>query len=297
MVRTAGFFAALLLVNVVLAGCSQAPSQPSGDAGDGKNRGVASISPEGDTNATGAIDGKVIDDEGRPVANAALTIIGFKVEVLSTSDGLFKFEKVPIGKHVVAVSAISYKPKTQGIQVAADATANMLITLEPLPILQPRHISLPHTFYIHFGAYGTSFAGGNTSSCEACEWTPKIEADPDYVIIEIRGKHTVKYPTRPDGLAVFLYKNSASGGYIRYCGWIGTDNNPECIRLPMRFEYNKTYLDSVAPVDKPTTAIRFWQWCDPFWVCVEERYDEWFTLFYDMDEASIPKDFTAWPPE
>ena len=53
-------------------------------------------------------------------------------------------------------------------------------------------------------------------------------------------------------------------------------------------------MDAIPTTDEPLKGIRFWQWCDPFGVCVEERYDEWLTLWYDTPEAAVPKDFTAW---
>lgn len=284
---------ALLAFALVVAGCASA-TPSSGPATSGPAQGSVVVPPDDNATETGALEGKVADDESRPVPNAVVGIVELKVEVRTTADGLFKFENVPVGKYLLVANALGYESQTRTVEVAAGPNAAVVFLMKGIPVLVPRIVNLPHTFFIHLGVYGTSFAGGDTASCEKCEWIPKIDKDPWHVILEIKGKHTVPYPTRPDGLAVFLYKN-ANSAYFSGCNWIGADNNIPCIRLPMRREFNQTELLDAVPAEKPVTSIRMWQWCDPFWFCVEERYDEWLTLFYQTPEADVPKDYTAWP--
>ncbi|HLE47310.1 MAG TPA: carboxypeptidase-like regulatory domain-containing protein [Candidatus Thermoplasmatota archaeon] len=284
---------AVLVLVLLLAGCTSAKSA-SVPATSGPPQGSVIVPADENVTETGSVSGRVVDDESRPVANATVAIVQVKVEVRTTVDGVFEFQNVPIGRYVFVANALGYESQTKGVEITAGENAAVVFTLEPIAILVPRIVALPHTFFVHLGFYGTSFAGGNTASCEACEWIPKIDKNPSHVVIEIKGKHTVPYPTRPDGLAVFLYKNGDST-YFSGCNWIGTTNDVDCLDLPMRREFNSTDLLDAVPAEKPVTAIRFWQWCDPFWVCVEERYDEWFSLFYETADDMVPRDYTAWP--
>ncbi len=291
---------------IVAAGCfSPAPTQEAPDDVESPAEGSVDVSREvgpgeggpGDAEPaqSGNVSGQVVDDEVRPIAGAIVTLSGVQAQVRTTEDGLFEFQNVPAGRHVITVEAVGYSSESKAVDVRTDQRVDIVFELEALPVFEPHITSLPHTFIIHAGVFGTSLAGGNTTSCESCEWIPEIEPDPSVILVEIQGQHTVEHPLKPDGLAVFIYKNGNSDATIRSCGWVGADYDPPCLRLPIREMYNQTYLDSAEPDDEPLTEIRFWQWCDPHWVCVEERYDEWLTLFYDTPESVVPQDYSAFP--
>src|SRR5206468_10112833 len=60
---------------------------------------------------TGSIEGTIKDTKGAVVPGATVTAIGqtagFKQTTTSNSDGVYRFERVPPGKYVITVGAIS----------------------------------------------------------------------------------------------------------------------------------------------------------------------------------------------
>lgn len=77
----------LLLASLLLAGCAGAADSSQGSAGEGA--------------APGIIAGVVVDDAIRPLAGVCVTLDGGAANTTTEGDGLFQFEGVATGAHVV----------------------------------------------------------------------------------------------------------------------------------------------------------------------------------------------------
>jgi TonB family protein len=85
--------------------------------------------------ATGTVNGKVLDQSGRAVAGAELTIPGSSLRVETDETGEFRLKNVPAGDLQVRIRRLGFKPDTSIINVLAGQTAPLMIALVPLPIL------------------------------------------------------------------------------------------------------------------------------------------------------------------
>jgi hypothetical protein len=144
MALLARSFPGLVLVSLLLAGCS-------GAKGDIKQE----TSPGGQPLA-----GQVINDQQNPIANATVLLTGKKDAALvaraqTDEQGLFRLGKVPYGEFVLAVQANGYAaPVPRNILLVRGAESDMThlkITLSPVPVIEPYHITEPKTLTIQIG--------------------------------------------------------------------------------------------------------------------------------------------------
>jgi hypothetical protein len=85
--------------------------------------------------ATGTINGRVLDPEGRAVAGAELTIPGSPLRVETDETGEFRLKNVPAGELRIYVRRLGFRPDTSMISVLAGETAPLAIALQPLPLI------------------------------------------------------------------------------------------------------------------------------------------------------------------
>lgn len=84
-------------------------------------------------NTEGKIDGRVIDQKGKPVANARVQLSGPQdVNVTTDSNGNFQKE-VPAGQYSVAASAEDFMAGGRDVDVLSEKTVQVEITLKPAP--------------------------------------------------------------------------------------------------------------------------------------------------------------------
>jgi len=85
--------------------------------------------------ATGKIEGKVRDQQGAPIANAQVIIIGTKFGAQTNADGYYFINLVPAGSVTLQASFIGYK-KTQvtDLRVLSGQTITADITMESTPV-------------------------------------------------------------------------------------------------------------------------------------------------------------------
>jgi outer membrane receptor protein involved in Fe transport len=84
---------------------------------------------------TGAISGRVVDEEGRPVVAARVSIPSIGQAVVTGEDGDFLISGVPTGVHTLEVSGEGFT--SRGIEapmVTAGQTAGISVQLVPLPV-------------------------------------------------------------------------------------------------------------------------------------------------------------------
>ena len=85
--------------------------------------------------ATGKIEGKVRDQQGAPIANAQVIILGTKFGAQTNADGYYFINLVPAGSVTLQASFIGYK-KTQvtDLRVLSGQTITADITMESTPV-------------------------------------------------------------------------------------------------------------------------------------------------------------------
>ncbi|MGW8266551.1 MAG: carboxypeptidase-like regulatory domain-containing protein [Longimicrobiales bacterium] len=84
----------------------------------------------------GRIVGRVVDqDKGDPVEGAELRIRGTAVYGVSDRLGKFELEGVPAGGRVLEVSHLSYRVRTDSLQVLPEQTLEVTVMLSPDPLL------------------------------------------------------------------------------------------------------------------------------------------------------------------
>lgn len=84
----------------------------------------------GGTENTGSIHGIVIDEALFPVSTANVTIEKLDRTLVTSNAGVFAFNDVPIGQHVVVVSAHGYGAASAKVDVLAGETAHVDVTLK-----------------------------------------------------------------------------------------------------------------------------------------------------------------------
>jgi hypothetical protein len=104
----------------------------------------------------GRVVGQVVDQEkGRPIQGAELRIRGASLLRVSDPSGRFEFESVPGGPRVLEVTHLSYRVRTDSIQVLPGETLEVLVALSPDPFpLDPLVVSVRSRVLEANGFYG-----------------------------------------------------------------------------------------------------------------------------------------------
>ena len=142
-----GGVALALLAATVLAGCS-----------DGGGDDLAKAAAELDvaaTATTGVIRGVTVDEALRPIAGAAVQLVG-GAATTSNDDGAFGFEGLPPGTYFLTVSADGYAAVQQSAEVLAGVSdpEPLRVLLAAVPRLEPFIEALAARLYV-IGAVST----------------------------------------------------------------------------------------------------------------------------------------------
>lgn len=78
----------------------------------------------------GSIAGQVIDDFGTPVHGAEVVVIGTGLQTLTNERGSFRFSPAPVGKILIRVRRLGFRPDTLPVQVAVGGESVVRFTLE-----------------------------------------------------------------------------------------------------------------------------------------------------------------------
>ena len=92
---------------------------------------------------SGRLIGRVVDTEtGRPVATAAVSVVGRPTEAASDRQGLFRLTGVPAGRHELRVRRLGYAPLRHTVDVTTGHTTELEIGLVREPVeLEPLVVS------------------------------------------------------------------------------------------------------------------------------------------------------------
>ena len=85
--------------------------------------------------ATGKLEGKVRDQQGAPIANAQVIIVGTKFGAQTNADGYYFINLIPAGTISLEVSFIGYKKtRVTDIRIPSGQTITADVTLESTPV-------------------------------------------------------------------------------------------------------------------------------------------------------------------
>src|SRR5690606_19150753 len=90
---------------------------------------------EAQQTATGSVTGQVVDESTqRPLAGAAVTIVGTQLGTVTNTDGRYLITRVPVGSQQVQVSLIGHGEATQTVTIVMDQTATVNFSLSATAI-------------------------------------------------------------------------------------------------------------------------------------------------------------------
>lgn len=78
----------------------------------------------------GILKGKVLDDQGKPVGKASVSVIGTKQGAITKSDGSFTILQVNPGTYTLKVTFMGKTPAEKSVQVSADQTVEVNFTMK-----------------------------------------------------------------------------------------------------------------------------------------------------------------------
>ena len=92
---------------------------------------------------SGRLIGRLVDREtGRPVATAAVSVVGRPAESASDRQGLFRLTGVPVGRHELRVRRLGYAPLRHVVDVTSGRTTELEVGLVREPVeLEPLVVS------------------------------------------------------------------------------------------------------------------------------------------------------------
>jgi hypothetical protein len=85
-------------------------------------------------NGTSVLNGTVKGEDGRPVADALVGLLGFNVSARTSPTGQFALARAPAGTRTVQVRALGTAPKNVVIDLPENGRAETIITLDKRPV-------------------------------------------------------------------------------------------------------------------------------------------------------------------
>lgn len=151
-----------LAVLLVLSGCSD-------------RSGLAQTTPLAPATAVhsaglGGIQGRVVDDELAPVANASLTLLGTNQSATTDSLGSFAFSQLEPQTYLIQLTHPSFRTTSHGVDVLVDEVAQVQIMMQRLPPPVPR-IDAGHTWVAYLACAVAVQAGAERRTQMCSEGT------------------------------------------------------------------------------------------------------------------------------
>lgn len=138
-----------------------------------------------------ALQGVVIDDGIRPLANVTVRVQDTNETTITDADGRYRFEALPLERVLVLVATKDgYLPDARQITLALATPMRLDFTLEAVPVLQPRSQVLPFEGFIACQATVEVAEEPRHLDCsggapDASSWEFNAEADLAGLIVEI----------------------------------------------------------------------------------------------------------------
>lgn len=301
------FHGIVVMLVVLLAGCAGgiqsdfAEQEPQGTPVGSTS--VATPSDEEAAAQVGSIAGHVTDEELRPLPDAVVRLPDLGASLNVDEAGAFEFLDMPAGRHVLEAQAPEHTGEARRVVVEAGEAIDVTFALASLPVDEAWVHTETHAVQVtgpgHFTRMMSRFV---PLSCNAnCTWWVSLpETKPVFAQFEFLGQHSVANPRGWDGLRVqvhgFAENSTSNARVLRLCGGeMTSDPNRECLRLPVIFSFEKSDLDESDPNSVVPERFRLLIDCEDAWVCLDDRYEGWVSLFYGYEREKIPPDYSAVP--
>lgn len=225
-------FPALLLLSVLLAGCSQAPSAPAEVLIESKppeeirsNETVEAVfTPSPKTR--GHIAGIVVDQAIRPIEGARVHLPGLDLERVTDRDGSFGFVDLHPGPYFITVNATGFYDAEAMLRINEDEFTRAKVILTPIPPPDPYRVQQSFEGFTDLTADPVL---GQAFLCTACDFDFYLDRP---------GLDTVVVEAYMDAAAAGsgFYYDFYSDGSSSYSssGQYGSSGNP--LRLEVRDE-------------------------------------------------------------
>ena len=83
---------------------------------------------------TGSVSGRVVDDQGAPLAGAQVMVGGTSIETSTRSNGEYTLPRVPAGTHSLQGRLLGFRPQTASVTVTAGQNTSQDFTLRRDPL-------------------------------------------------------------------------------------------------------------------------------------------------------------------
>ncbi|MBI2077021.1 MAG: carboxypeptidase regulatory-like domain-containing protein [Euryarchaeota archaeon] len=239
--------------------------------------------------STGAISGRVIDDEVRPVPKASVIVAETKAETETDAEGKFTFNELQPGKFSVLVQKLGYESAGVKVEVRAGEVAEANIALKPVVIASEAYSSVqPKTALMHVGVTTlTSLQNESAVSslaCDPCRLPMHFAKNPDGIVAEGRWADGPT-PVLNAGLNVWYYRDWAGNELgTNICYWQPSVS-------PYRYEWSENCVKGAGKIDKMLLHIQ--PGPIPGLLAAELKVETWTSFFYNME---IDEAYTALPP-
>ena len=172
--------------------------------------------------STGKIEGKVRDQQGAPIANAQVTIVGTKFGAQTNADGYYFINNVPAGVVSLQAAFIGYKTTrladlrvTSGQTVTADVTLESTpVVVEEITVVAAQNVLVPRdavtTKQSVEGTYAEKLPVDRINNVLALQ--PGVVASTSGNTLSIRGGRPSETGTIVDGVAVT--PGNGGGGFV-----------------------------------------------------------------------------------
>lgn len=275
----------ILVLSILLAGCAGEP----GEEGVVYNEVETTVARTGDPAATvtkapatrrvsdegGTIFGTVTDDELRPVEGVIATLLEFEADTTTDATGRYAFTDVPAGPYQLTFDHSSFVSAGRKVDVSVGVETRLDVILERLAFGGPWHETFAYSGEILVGEAFTDLAPCEQGATE-CYYRYAGQADLNTIVLEADWTPTI--PGGPlGGSQLYFQVSSGDGGTLYKDGY-----------LPPQ---GKQQFQGDWPQDG-TATFRQFVVCDLFWVCVQQKFDIYITLFY-IDPP--PDDFSILP--
>ena len=149
-----------LLCSMVLAGCSQAPSEPvEVEVAPGQ---VVTVT-EAPKPTHGIVSGIVGDDALYPLPNATIWVLGLNLSAKTDGNGRFAMVNVPAGIYILEGSKKDHATVQTTVDVQPGETARAVLLLARVPSTDPYHVTFRQEAFVEFRTAGLSYNSANTT--------------------------------------------------------------------------------------------------------------------------------------
>lgn len=270
----------LVFLGAALAGCA-------GDGTPAATSAAPTNAPEAVVAAdVGSVAGLVVNEELVPIERARAGLVERQLQATTDAAGRFTFNDLEPGSYTAIAEALGYEATAMKVSVVAGEVAEIRLALTAIAVVEAFTKVLPHTFFIEACGFDVVGVCDNAATCPDCNWPIDFKDDPSQFILEIFGRHSVPKPQGKNGLMHYAYKNEI-GPRLWGCSDLEVET-PPCGVLPIKLNYTREEYTDVK-------KLLIYQTCEMQWFCAQEKYDDWFTFFFNYEDEDIPPEYSAAP--